>query len=153
MTPQAVALLSIPQSHKTILTALATFGAYQGDTNDNSSVGFTLQVEADEMYTAPGYASANCPASSTGIPCTPLTAWANALGPTESGVTWTGTNYNIDISKDVPNLSLAVVTASHKLTPKENNMYPVPMPGRLLIEEFAEKTVTPPLRYLSHLRS
>jgi chaperonin GroES len=35
-----------------------------------------------------------------------------------------------------------VVTASHKLTPKENNMYPVPMPGRLLIEEFAEKTVT-----------
>jgi hypothetical protein len=99
MTPQAIAALSIPQSHKTILTALSSFGAYQGDTNGNNNM--SLQVEADEMYTAPNYVNPSCGSLPSGAPCTPLTAWANG----QPGVTWTGANYNIDISKDVPNSS------------------------------------------------
>lgn len=96
LTPAQIQALSIPASHKAILTALALYGAYQGDNNGGYS--FSFAVEADEMYTAPNYINSQCPTN--GSPCTPITAWANSTG-SESGATWTGAAYNIDLSKDI----------------------------------------------------
>jgi hypothetical protein len=93
LTPAQISLLPIPTYHKTILTALSLYGAYHGDTNGGGS--FSFQVEADEMYTAPGYTSSDCPTN--GAPCTPLTAWENTL----SNPDWTGSSYNIDLSGDI----------------------------------------------------
>jgi hypothetical protein len=81
LTPAQINSLSVPDYHKTILTALSLYGAYQGD---NNNTGINLQTEADNMY------------SLAGVP-NPLIAWAKA-----NSVPFDGTAYRIDISKDVP---------------------------------------------------
>ena len=91
MTDTQINALAIPTWKRAIYFALAHYGGYIGDTNGNSQM--SIQTEADEMYTAPGYTNPSCPTN--GAPCTPLTAFANA---NPSGFTWNGSYYSINLN-------------------------------------------------------
>lgn len=93
LTTAQILALGAPLYIDSILFAAQQYGAFLGDTNGNGSFGF--QVEADEMYTAPGYKNANCPTN--GGACTPLTAWSNVNYPN----LWNGSAYVINLSSYV----------------------------------------------------
>lgn len=94
MSDAAIAATGAPLYAQAIMKTFAHYGGFIGDTNGGSQ--FSIQTEADPMYSAAGYTNANCPTN--GAPCTPETAWANVNYP---GL-WGGSYYAINIGQYVP---------------------------------------------------
>jgi hypothetical protein len=93
MTPAQIASGSYTRDQKTIMTALATYGGYGMDTNNNNGMG--MQFESDQMYVSAGYEDSGCPTN--GAPCTILTSYLHS----EKDPGWTGDRYNIALPSEV----------------------------------------------------